>query len=166
LVNQVRKAGKTLPADVEVKPEVKKMEASKPVKSTSPFTSQRKLLKTLPTKPVAKKPFKFNDFFDELDKNSRKVTAPELVEIPVPKYTKIDYEKAAGDEDLTAKLKIQKDRQDALLLKNQRIALDDEHLQPYTLTKNSSSNKVQEMLKNPDDLKTAIILSEILNRKY
>lgn len=163
LFNTIRKSAKknTVPEEAAV-PKVQTAEAVK--KGPKPLLSQNRPTKSTVTKPVTEKPFKFDDFFDELDKGSIEVPNSE---INSPNYRLAAYSESGIDEEETIKLKLQNDRLDALNQRKQRVSLSDEHLQNYSLSSSSSSrNKYEEMLKNPDDLRNALILSEILNRKY
>ena len=161
LVNQIRKSGKNNPVSQEVTT-LPDPPALNPIKGPKPLLTKRETPKSLSRDAETKKPFKFDDFFEELDKSIK----PQKENIPPATYNGRNYEAEIIDEEESIKRKLEKDRLAAINQRKQRVALSDEHLQHYAVQDTASKNKYEEMLKNPQDLKTALILGEILNRKY
>ncbi|MFN3404179.1 MAG: hypothetical protein ACK40G_08815 [Cytophagaceae bacterium] len=81
---------------------------------------------------------------------------------------KIEYKPEVSefeDEELLAEQTVKSHYERGLAYKNDRISLPDEHLEHYTTPK-TFINPYAAMLKNPQTLKQAIVLSTIMERKY
>lgn len=162
----------------------RKMDSSDPINqpesSTKPVSSRNLRPKANtytpmdnPVRPVrppqAKIPSSVEDIFSEFGFPAIETIKEEYSPKEAAKRIKkqaIAIEQNMIDEEVLALKKIEQDRLAGLELRKDRKVLADEPFTPSLLPASSPHSKLYAMLKNPEDVKTAFALNEILKRKF
>lgn len=141
VVSQVRKMKKKAAEEKALQPESVKSVVAKKVA------------------PVSKKVFDYKGKREMKGKERKSIFAQKEVEQKHP----IVY-KPVADEELIAEALLEQRKQDEKVMKQERKALPDEHLEPYM---GQTKNKMNlDWLKDKANLKRTFIAAEIFQRKY
>jgi hypothetical protein len=110
-----------------------------------------------PVTPVSKKAFDYKGKREMKAKERRSVFAQKEEDKPI-------VYKPVADEELIAEALLEERKQEEKALKKDRVALADEHMEPYT---DHSKRKMNlDWLKDKANLKRTFIAAEIFQRKY
>lgn len=172
VITKLRQAMKKKPIPEEADPDTQV-----PAKTSRPATlSSKPPLKkfTKQEKPVTPPAKSFGSTLEDMMRefgtdSAEKTQVPqpsyEEVNPPVKSYKNENYDSGLVDEETQVLQKLARDKEAVLLSKKHGVVSKDEHFEPYALAQ-ASNSKILAMLKNKEDLKTAVVLGEILQRKF
>lgn len=142
----------------------KDQELPAPPVPVKPIISERvpektESVKRMERERAKKPPLSFDDILQEYEKkhHGRPARSEKLIK---EKHKELTKEVAVQTLE-----KIESELETAKEILKERVPLADEHLNPYKLAK-KGQNPYAALLKNPQSLRTAVVLSEILNKKY
>ena len=127
-----------------------------------------KTVDSKPSRPTISSPLDelMKEMGIELPIKPKEIIKKNVSKYPAPKEIKvIDYDDNIESELVQIEKLKKENKVKADLQKISNPSFADEHFKPYSLTQNVESNLIKK-LRNPQDLRDALVLAEILNRKY
>ncbi len=153
---------------------VKPTQPEEPIEQTA-HTARRQIPKTIeyatepkPPRPTISSPLDelMKEMGMELPNKPKEIAAKNISKYPTSKQIEVvDYDDNIESE-LAQVERIKKENK--LKAERQKISnpsLADEHFEPYSLAQNKESTLIKK-IRNPEDLRDALVIGEILNRKY